>query len=121
MQQVRHELTTDEADRAADARSRVRDVLGRSGLSHLADTAGLLVVDLVSTAARRASGPFELVITLGPRSITVAVAGHSPAPPARRPDDDADTHLQLVAALADGWGRQRGPVRTRFWFRLDND
>jgi anti-sigma regulatory factor (Ser/Thr protein kinase) len=69
---------------AAFARSRVRDALVTHGMSARADTAVLLVSELVTNALRHGGGPHELVVALDADGVTVTVGDRSPASPRPR-------------------------------------
>ena len=87
-------------------------------------TTVLLVSELVTNSvkhSRATNGAIELVACISPDVVRVEVSddgeGFDPAPLA---DDDAESGrgLQLVHALANRWGRRRGP-RTSVWFEID--
>jgi anti-sigma regulatory factor (Ser/Thr protein kinase) len=87
-------------------------------------TTVLLVSELVSNSvkhSRATNGAIELSAWITPDVVRVEVRddgqGFDPPP---FPDDDAESGrgLQLVQALADRWGRPRGP-RTSVWFEID--
>ena len=87
-------------------------------------TTVLLVSELVTNSvkhSRATNGAIELVACITPDVVRVEVSddgeGFDPPPLA---DDDAESGrgLQLVQALADRWGRRRGP-RSSVWFELD--
>ena len=87
-------------------------------------TTVLLVSELVTNSvkhSRATNGAIELVACITPDVVRVEVSddgeGFDPPPLA---DDDAESGrgLQLVEALADRWGRHRGP-RTSVWFEID--
>ena len=87
-------------------------------------TTVLLVSELVTNSvkhSRATNGAIELVACITPDVVRVEVSddgeGFDPPPLA---DDAAESGrgLQLVQALADRWGRRRGP-RSSVWFELD--
>src|SRR5256885_1995531 len=84
----------------------------------------LLVSELVTNSVKHLwaiNGAIELVACITFDVVRVEVSddgeGFDPPPLA---DDDAESGrgLQLVQALADRWGRRRGP-RTSVWFEID--
>ena len=93
-------------------------------LGDLHRTTVLLVSELVTNSvkhSRAPNGAIELSACITPDVVRVEVTddgeGFDPPPLA---DDDAESGrgLQLVQALADRWGRRRGP-RTSVWFEID--
>ena len=87
-------------------------------------TTVLLVSELVTNSvkhSRATNGAIELVACITPDVVRVEVSDDGEGfDPAELPDKDAESGrgLQLVQALADRWGRRRGP-RSSVWFELD--
>ncbi len=97
------------------ARLHARQVLWEHGAGHLAETAELLVSELVTNAVRASMATGELLGVLlrlyGDRvAVLVEVLDHCPAPPQPRPGGPASESgrgLVLVEALAVDWGWHR--------------
>ncbi len=115
----------------ACARGHVRTVAHEWGLSDLADTAELLVSELVTNAihasqrSTKAGIPVvQLWMTSEQRTIVIYVWDASDEMPVRRdamPDDESGRGLMLVATLGKDWGaykRDRGKV---VWVMLAAD
>ena len=89
----------------------------------VADTAMLLVSELITNALRHGSGAITLLVTPSPREIRVDVADESPLPPrARRAarDDEDGRGLLIVDSLASSWGMEALPQGRgkSIWFTL---
>ncbi|MFI9272329.1 ATP-binding protein [Kitasatospora sp. NPDC052896] len=103
-------------------RHRLRAALRAWGVPQLADTAELLVSELVTNALLHTASGAVLEAALGAdRRLRVEVrdtSGRLPRP--RRPGDTATSGrgLVLVEALADAWGVQSGGDGKTTWFEL---
>ncbi|MFF6861857.1 ATP-binding protein [Streptomyces ardesiacus] len=115
-------------DAVRTARSRVRRTLDDWRLDSVGDIAVLLVSELVTNALRHAAGPIgvrlvrEAAAADGAAGILlVEVSDPLPDPPRERvagPDDEAGRGLQLLAAVARGWGTRPGGTGKTVWFEL---
>jgi len=110
---------------AARARQVLREALGDGDLDRLADTATLLVSELVTNALRHGGGPRELLVDVHAGGVHVSVSDSSPVPPLQRDQGatldvlpETGRGLLLVEALADDWGWAQEPLGKRVWFRL---
>jgi anti-sigma regulatory factor (Ser/Thr protein kinase) len=102
------------------ARALVRASLSSWGLPGIADTAELLVSELVTNAVQHGRGPIEVRLLRG-TSLIIEVADSSLAPPLiRMPDTLAETGrgLQLIKSLAQRWGVRRGTDGKIVWCDL---
>jgi anti-sigma regulatory factor (Ser/Thr protein kinase) len=106
----------------ACARKHARLVITEWGLAGLADTAELLVSELVTNAVRASDGLPSPVVGLWLVSDGASVVLHiwdaSDQMPARRdagPDSPAGRGLLLVEALAKDWGAYRKPAGKVVW------
>ena len=103
------------------ARRAVDDLLRSTSLEELADTATLLVSELVTNAVLHTATPVELRCSAGPDWVLVEVCDRSPVRPSlRNYDDDAMTGrgLAMVELLADAWGVEPEGRGKKVWFRL---
>ncbi|MFF4401072.1 ATP-binding protein [Streptomyces sp. NPDC001480] len=107
----------------ARARTAIRDVLSRWGLTDLAPTAELLVSELVANALRHADGPLSLTLEWVSDVRCLVSDGSSAPPRPRDPDleDETGRGLALVDTLATRWGWTYGPVGKSVWFELSVD
>jgi anti-sigma regulatory factor (Ser/Thr protein kinase) len=109
------------------ARRWLRDFLATADAPEdLADTAQLCLSELATNAVMHASGSYELRAALDSGVLTVVVRDHGVSVGAApEPDMDADPlrvygrGLQLVEALADRWGSERGALGSTVWFVLE--
>ena len=108
---------------ARPARNLVVIVLSVWALDDLAEDAALVVTELVANAARHTTGSRLRVCVTRPGGhlVRVAVADHSPVPPAllcAGPRDEYGRGLTVVTALAEAWGAT--PLRRgkRVWAEL---
>ncbi|RSO09834.1 MEKHLA domain-containing protein [Streptomyces sp. WAC 06783] len=104
-----------------EGRHFLRRTLRWWGLTALADTALLLVSELLTNAVRHASGPLALRVWYSARELGVEVSdGSTPRPRARLADNAEENGrgLMLVEALADAWGTRPGPTGKTVWFTL---
>jgi PAS domain S-box-containing protein len=106
---------------AGTARATVRDTLARWGHQDLADTACLLVTEILTNAIRHARCPIRMHLSRAAEEVIVEITDDSPEfPQPRLPsDDDEDGRgLLLVDALADGWGARPAVPGKTVWFTL---
>jgi anti-sigma regulatory factor (Ser/Thr protein kinase) len=106
---------------AGSARATVRDTLARWGHQDLADTACLLVTEILTNAIRHARCPIRMHLCRAAEEVIVEITDDSPEFPQRRlPDDDDEggRGLLLVDALADGWGARPAVPGKTVWFTL---
>ncbi len=100
----------------AVARSRAKAALNSWGLPQLADTAELVVSELVTNAMRHATGPVDVQVLLLDETVSFSVAdAKTPLPRLRRTtfEDESGRGLQLVSLLSHRWGARatsRGKV-----------
>ncbi len=106
----------------ATLRHRLREALGDWGAPQLADTAELLVSELVTNALLHTEHGAVLDAVLGAdRRLRVEVRDESGRLPRPRPPAEAATSgrgLLLVEALADAWGVQVRADGKVTWFEL---
>ena len=127
---VRVDLRTS-AQAPAHGRRIVTDVLRHAGLPELADTASLLVSELVTNALRHGGGPRELLVHVDADGVDVGVRDESPRPPHPGSTDgpgaarviegglaEGGRGLLLVELLADTWGWRPEGTGKVVWFRL---
>ena len=106
---------------AALARRFVDETFGQWACDALADTARLLVSELVTNAVLHARTDLTLVLRLVREGVRVEVHDGSPLPPVvRRYEDEAMTGrgLSLVDQLAGSWGVERSGDGKAVWFVL---
>lgn len=107
---------------ARSARETVLDVLARAGRDDLADTASLLVSELVTNAIVHARTPIELEVVAGHEGLRVSVHDHSPAMPSPRHYGRAATTgrgLSMVKLMSDRHGADHHPGDGKIvWFEL---
>lgn len=106
---------------AAVARAALLDLLDQHGRSDLADTAALLVTELVANTARHVGG--EVRVRAGVRAglLLVEVSDEVEDPPVLRragAEQESGRGVLLVEALADRWGTDALPTGKRVWFEL---
>lgn len=112
---LRRELTS-----AGQARRLVTAQLGAWDVSDLADTAELLVSELVTNALRYGEGEIRLRLLLD-RTLVCEVWDSGLVQPRRRRARDTDEGgrgLQLVGLLSAAWGSRRTPRGKTVWFEL---
>ncbi|MGH9189259.1 MAG: ATP-binding protein [Acidimicrobiales bacterium] len=108
---------------AREARTFVRSSLAEMGLDALADTAVLLVSELVANVVLHASGDMEVMVS--PTASGVIVRVHDGLgelrPTRKRYSETATTGrgLMLVDALAHRWGIDRDGAGKLVWFELE--
>lgn len=107
---------------ARSARETVLDVLARAGRDDLAETASLLVSELVTNAIVHARTPIELEVVAGREGLRVAVHDSSPAMPSQRHYGRAATTgrgLAMVELMSDRHGADHYPGDGKIvWFEL---
>jgi anti-sigma regulatory factor (Ser/Thr protein kinase) len=117
-----HRLPFDaKPESAALTRGYTEGLLRGAGWDAQADTAVLLVSELVTNAVRHGRGPCELVITFRDDEVELAVKDGDPRfPAARRAEllDDSGRGFLLVEALAARWGVRPLPDGKATWFTL---
>jgi GAF domain-containing protein len=116
---VRWTLRLDQAE-VAEARRLTRRQLAAWGLERLAETAELLVSELVTNAIRAASHAVELrMMRVGKLLVEVSDDNHN-LPQLQRADGDDETGrgLALVSHLSRRWGTSREAVGKVVWFEL---
>ncbi|MDH6109846.1 anti-sigma regulatory factor (Ser/Thr protein kinase) [Kitasatospora sp. MAP12-15] len=125
-------LASAELGQIAPLRCRLRAALGRWGVPELADTAELLLSELVTNALLHTSYGARIDVLLdvpidGGRRLRVEIGDHSVQLPRPRgagqgagPAEDATSGrgLLLVEALADAWGVQLRGHGKITWFEL---
>lgn len=107
-----------------DARRFVQERLTGWGLAGAAETAVLLVSELVTNALLHARTPVKVVLDGDGDGVRVAVVDASPARPARRRhslQSGTGRGLLLVDQLAATWGVARRPPGKEVWFALAVD
>ncbi|MER6570101.1 ATP-binding protein [Streptomyces sp. NPDC001093] len=113
---LQRELTS-----AGRARHLVTAQLSDWALDDLADTAELLVSELVTNALRHTRGPLRLNLRLRHSRLLCEVEDTESAGPARNvPDADAEggRGIELLELLADAWGSTRTGTGKTMWFEL---
>jgi len=106
---------------AGAARATVRDTLERWGQPDLADTACLLVNEILTNAIQHARCPIRMHLCRAANEIIVEVTDDSPQFPERRlPGDDEEDGrgLQVVDALATSWGTRLAVPGKTVWCTL---
>jgi anti-sigma regulatory factor (Ser/Thr protein kinase) len=106
---------------AGRARRLVTAQLRDWDLDDLADTAELLVSEVVTNALRHTRGPLRLNLRMQDSRLTCEVEDTESAGPVR---NTADIHAEggrgteLLDLLADAWGNTRTPTGKTIWFEL---
>ncbi|PVD05455.1 SpoIIE family protein phosphatase [Streptomyces sp. CS207] len=103
------------------ARAAVREQLHDWGLPHLADTAELLVSEVVTNAVRHARArPVDLRLVRADTLLCEVDDDDHDLPALRGagPDDETGRGLRVVSALAREWGASRGRTGKTVWFEL---
>ncbi|MFJ3097938.1 ATP-binding protein [Streptomyces hydrogenans] len=107
------------------ARQGVTLALAVWGMGHLADTARLLISELVTNAlVHTDSRVISMVVTrTGDTAVRIAVMdtdrSELPVPAPQGDDEEHGRGLALVAALADRWGTERVVTGKRVWAEID--
>ncbi|MCZ4604711.1 SpoIIE family protein phosphatase [Streptomyces sp. Lzd4kr] len=108
-------------EEVARARDVVREQLHDWGLARLADTAELLVSELVTNAVRHSHGrPVELRLVRGDTLLCEVDDDDHDLPTllSAGPFDDAGRGLRVVSMLAREWGTSRTSAGKTVWFEL---
>ncbi|MEV3988143.1 SpoIIE family protein phosphatase [Streptomyces sp. NPDC049837] len=104
------------------ARRLVGERLAGWGLDEQADTARLLVSELVTNAVRHAEGARRIEVRLVRTDVLLCEVtddGHTlPTLLGTRPADENGRGLRVVSALAGQWGASRAGDGTSVWFEL---
>ncbi|MFC8089242.1 SpoIIE family protein phosphatase [Streptomyces sp. NPDC057301] len=103
------------------ARAVVREQLHGWGLSRLADSAELLVSELVTNAVRHShSRPVELRLVRGETLLCEVDDDDHELPTLLHagPDDETGRGLRVVSVLAHAWGTSRTSAGKAVWFEL---
>ncbi|MFI8236123.1 ATP-binding protein [Streptomyces sp. NPDC085866] len=103
------------------ARRLVTAQLSDWALGDLADTAELLVSELVTNALRHTRGPLRLNLRLRHSRLLCEVEDtESTCPALNVVDSDAEggRGIELLDLLADAWGSMRTPTGKTMWFEL---
>jgi len=109
---------------AGMARRAIQKALRSWDLEHLAETAALLVSELVGNVLRHArtgGAPLELRLAATGNRLRIEVVDADPRAPAMRipsADVEGGYGLVLVEALADDWGAQPTPNGKVVWIEL---
>ncbi|MET9956022.1 ATP-binding protein [Streptomyces sp. NPDC006339] len=109
----------------ASARHGVACTLRAWGLEHLADTAELLVSELVTNAVTHTGSRTIGVAVTRPVETTVRIMvldtdrTEMPPPAAPGADEESGRGLVLVGALSDRWGVERVTTGKRVWCELN--
>jgi PAS domain S-box-containing protein len=103
------------------ARRHVAELLEAGPLAELADTASLLVSEVVTNAVLHAATDIVLSCTVDGTSVCIEVRDGSPVAPSPRPYDATATTgrgLGMVELLADEWGVDADERGKAVWFLL---
>ncbi|MFF2523420.1 ATP-binding SpoIIE family protein phosphatase [Streptomyces liangshanensis] len=105
----------------ADARSRTADRLRSWGLGHLADTAQLVVSELVTNALRYGTGTVRLRLIRHHSLVCEVSDADTSTPRLRRPRglSESGWGLLLVSSLADRWGSRLTADGKIVWAELE--
>ncbi|MEU7426350.1 ATP-binding protein [Streptomyces sp. NPDC040750] len=106
---------------AGQARGLVIGQLDDWHLTDIADTAALLVSELVTNALRHTRGPLRLNLQVRDGRLRCEVEDTDSGGPVRRTvDTDAESGrgMELVDLLAEAWGGTRTPTGKTVWFEL---
>lgn len=109
---------------AGRARRLVTAQLSDWALADLADTAELLVSEVVTNALRHTRGPLRLNLRVRGSRLACEVEDTESAGPLRRAaDTDAEggRGTELLDLLADAWGSTRTATGKTIWFELRSD
>ncbi|MFG2605957.1 ATP-binding protein [Streptomyces sp. NPDC048514] len=103
------------------ARRSVTAQLGEWAVDDLADTAALLVSELVTNALRHTRGPLRLNLRLRQNRLLCEVEDTETLGPVRNaadPDAEGGRGIELLDLLADAWGNTRTATGKTMWFVL---
>jgi anti-sigma regulatory factor (Ser/Thr protein kinase) len=107
------------------ARRATRDTLTAWGISHMEETATLLVSELVGNAVRHASGgklALALRLETSGTRLRIEVLDSDPQPPQPRTPaqlDESGYGFVLVEALSSAWGVRQTATGKAVWAELD--
>jgi PAS domain S-box-containing protein len=110
-----------EPQSARAARRFVAATVEQWGYPEQADTAALLVSEIVTNAVRHCHAPLGLRLHLTEHEILTEVTDDNsrlPRPHLAGPDDESGRGLTLVDALADDWGTRLTEAGKAVWFTL---
>jgi PAS domain S-box-containing protein len=105
----------------AEARAHVRRLLVEAGRDDLAETAVLLVSEVVTNALLHAGTDIDLAATLNQDGLLVQVGDGSPHLPSRRryaATAGTGRGLLMLESLVDDWGVTARPAGKTVWFRI---
>jgi anti-sigma regulatory factor (Ser/Thr protein kinase) len=106
------------------ARTQVAELCERGGLASLADTAALLVSELVTNAIMHGSGDITLSVHCDDSQVIVGVSDESTEPPLINKNPPTDRlggrGLFLVDTLANSWDYQIAADGKTVWFCLED-
>lgn len=108
------------------ARHRVGEQARQWGFSDEADTAELLVTEVMANAVEHSEEPIGVQLTAEDGSLRVAVEDHgsrAPLPPVRlaEPDEESGRGLFLLQSLAHEWGADETATGKVVWWELARD
>jgi anti-sigma regulatory factor (Ser/Thr protein kinase) len=106
------------------ARRFVGDALDDLGARGAADSAVLLVSELVTNAVLHARTEVEVIVAPADESVRVSVVDRSPAMPAQRSFSataGSGRGLHLVESVASRWGVASRDQGKEVWFEIDLD
>lgn len=107
------------------ARTQVAELCHRGGLESLADTAALLVSELVTNSVMHGSGDITLSVHCDGPQLLVGVTDESTEPPVINPKPSIDQlggrGLFLVDTLASSWSYQIAAHGKTVWFCLKEE
>lgn len=104
-----------------EARRMVRRSLARAGRDDLAETAGLLVSEVVTNALVHAGTPIDVTVSVTADGLRVEVEDGSPHLPSRRdyaPTAGTGRGMMLLEQMVDDWGVVAGDHGKTVWFTL---
>lgn len=108
-------------DAATLARRHVRAAVLHWGLDELVDPALLLTSELVTNALLHGDSQITLLVVRDGRGVRVTVGDGSSVPPIQRrrsASASSGRGVQLLGAIADGWGWEQVGDGKQVWFRL---
>jgi anti-sigma regulatory factor (Ser/Thr protein kinase) len=106
------------------ARTQVAELCQRNGLESLAETAALLVSELVTNSVMHGRGDITLSVHCADSQLVVGVSDRSTEPPVIDPSPSIDQlggrGLFLVETLASSWSYQMAADGKTVWFCLED-